>query len=269
VKQVTNAVNSAYTRFVYPPNQSIVNKFTTINDLQHEAYTATIFDGGGRVRAVAGDFPASIGHYSGQFTLYDRMGRAIQQTNPTEMNHGWAAAGDDAAGWNSSSQTYDWNGRPLVTTNQDGTTKEARYGGCGCAGGAVVTLTDEGTLVDIDPGPGFNNVTRKRQQKIYSDPLGRTVKTETLNWDGPGVFGTGGSVYSTTVTRYNARDQVMSLRQYQETEASGIYQETIGISFLTETSEIFRQGSLLPSPIKKFSVSVPIFTGVVWGIISF
>jgi hypothetical protein len=62
---------------------------------------------------------------------------------------------------------------PLVTTNTDGTTKEASYAGCGCAGGEVVTLTDEGT---IDGG-----VAKRRQQKIYSDVLGRTVKTEILN----------------------------------------------------------------------------------------
>ncbi|MGH9930827.1 MAG: hypothetical protein ACREA9_16575, partial [Pyrinomonadaceae bacterium] len=181
----------------------------------------------GRVRAVAGDFPNSTGRYSGQFTRYDIMGRAIQQTNPTEMTNQWAAAGpDDGAGWYSSSQTYDWKGRPLVTTNPDGTTKEASYGGCGCAGGAIVTLTDEGTLVDVDPGPAVNNVAKKRQQKIYSDSLGRTVKTETLNWDGTGPFGTGGSVYSTTVSTYNARDQVTLVRQYQGTEASSVYQDS-------------------------------------------
>ncbi len=38
-------------------------------------------------------------------------------------------------------------------------------------------------------------------RKIYSDVLGRTVKTEILNWQG-------GSVYSATVNTYNARDQV-------------------------------------------------------------
>ena len=57
----------------------------------------------------------------------------------------------------------------------------------------VVTLTDEGTLVGTE--------TKKRQQKIYADVLGRTVKTEVLNWQG-------GSVYSTTVNTYNARDQL-------------------------------------------------------------
>lgn len=61
-----------------------------------------------------------------------------------------------------------------MTINQDGTTKTASYAGCGCAGGEVVTLTDEGT---IDAG-----VSKKRQQKIYKDVLGRVVKTEILNW---------------------------------------------------------------------------------------
>jgi YD repeat-containing protein len=212
VKRITNAVNAAYTRFVYPPSQTIVSKFSTIQEGQGEAYSATILDGAGRVRAVAGDFPGSVGHYSGQFTLYDLLGRASQQTNPTEMTHTWSAAGDDVAGWNSSLQTYDWKGRPLVTTNADGTTKEASYGGCGCAGGEVVTLTDEGTM---DAG-----VFKRRQQKVYSDPLGRTIKTEVLNWQG-------GSVYSTVVNTYNASDQVTLVRQYQGAEGSGVYQDTV------------------------------------------
>ncbi len=46
---------------------------------------------------MAGDFPNSIGRYSGQFTTYDVLGRAIQQTNPTEMNNVWAAQGDDSS----------------------------------------------------------------------------------------------------------------------------------------------------------------------------
>lgn len=229
VKRITNAVNSAYTRFVYPASQTIVNKFTTINELTIETYAATVFDGAGRVRAVAGDFPDNAGnHYSGQFTLYDQQGRAVQSTNPTEMTRAWAAAGTDA-GWISTLQTYDWKGRPLITTNPsitsnpaETTTKQASYDGCGCAGGAVVTLTDEGSLVDIDPGAGITNVVKKRQQKVYSDALGRTVKTEVLNWDGAEPF----SVYSTTVNTYNPRDQVTSVREYQGTEASDVYHET-------------------------------------------
>src|SRR6185295_13220897 len=55
--------------------------------------------------------------------------------------------------------------------------------------------------------------------KIYSDVLGRTVKTEILNWEL-------GSPYSTTVVAYNARNQVASMKQYQGMEGSGVFQET-------------------------------------------
>jgi hypothetical protein len=55
------------------------------------------------------------------FTLYNFAGQAMQQTNPTEMDHAWAVGGDDAVGWYSTSQTYDWKGRLLVTTNTDDT----------------------------------------------------------------------------------------------------------------------------------------------------
>ena len=60
---------------------------------------------------------------------------------------------------------------------------------------------------------------KRRQQRIYSDVLGRTVKTEILNWQG-------GSVYSTTVNSYNVRDQVTQVRQYAGAEGSGTYQDT-------------------------------------------
>lgn len=74
-----------------------------------------------------------------------------------------------------------------------------------------MTLTDEGT---IDGG-----VAKRRQQKIYADVLGRTVKTEVRNWQG-------GSVYTTAVNTYNARDQVTLVRQYQGPEGSATYQDT-------------------------------------------
>src|SRR5438128_1916393 len=76
------------------------------------------------------------------------MGRAKMQSNPTEINGSWSPTGDDAynattdqGGWVFTQQTYDWKGRPLLTTNpsitsnrNDTTTKEAGYSGCGCAG---------------------------------------------------------------------------------------------------------------------------------------
>ena len=234
IQRTTNLVNGAYTRYVYPGNQpgsqNRVDVYATIVDDASEqngkeAHSFQIADGHGRVIASASSHPGSNGGFSGQRVIYDVMGRVFKSSNPTETSASgapsqWAATGDDQpSGWLYTQQTYDWKGRPLVATNTDGTTKEASYAGCGCAGGEVVTLTDEGTIVDIDPGLGQDNVTKKRQQKIYSDILGRTIKTEVLNWQG-------GDVYSTSVNSYNALNQVTSHRQYQGTDASGVFHET-------------------------------------------
>ncbi|HWN11018.1 MAG TPA: PKD domain-containing protein [Pyrinomonadaceae bacterium] len=209
IERVTTTNNSAYQRFVYGPNY--VQTFGTVNNVADEAYAIQAFDGAGRVMATSSHHPGSTGGYKAQLTQYDFMGRAVKQSNPTEIDSVWSPAGDDDTGCLFTQQTYNWQGKPLVTTNTDGTIKEATYSGCGCAGGDVVTLTDEGTM---DAG-----VFKRRQQKIYSDVLGRTVKTELRNWEG-------GSVYSTVVNEYNARDQVTSAKQYQGAAPTGVYQET-------------------------------------------
>ncbi|MBC8029018.1 MAG: hypothetical protein H7Z16_02820, partial [Pyrinomonadaceae bacterium] len=214
--RITTENNGAYTRYVYGPNY--IQSFGTVNTVTDEAYSIQIFDGVGRVTGIATNHPGSNGGYSAQNTIYDIMGRLHKQSNPTEVSSAWNPTGDDAAGWLYSQQSYDWQGRPRMTTNTDGTTKEASYSGCGCAGGAVVTLTDEGTM---DAGEY-----KRRQQKIYSDVLGRTVKTEVLDWDGTGENGQGRRVDSTIVKSYNARDQLKRVRQFAGPEGSATYQDT-------------------------------------------
>jgi YD repeat-containing protein len=216
LERVTSTTNGAYVSYLYGPNY--VRTFSTVNNVADEAYSCTVFDGMGRTIVAARNHPGSIGGYSAVNTIYNFMGQATKQSNPTETNSAWAPSGDDSAGWIYTQQTYDWKGRPRITTNpsitanpNETTTKEASYEGCGCAGGEVVTLTDEGAMV--------NGEAKRRQQKIYSDVLGRTVKTEILNWPG-------GGVYSTTVNTYNARDQVTLVRQYQGTDSSNIFQDT-------------------------------------------
>jgi YD repeat-containing protein len=218
VQRVTTVNNGGYIRYTYGPYYQ--ESFATVNNIADEAYAAAVFDGLGRTVATARNHPGSVGGYSGQLTVYDLMGRVMKQSNPTETSAiapSWVATGDDAPqnggyGWLYTQQTYDWNSRPLRTTHPDTTYREASYGGCGCAGGEVVTLTDEGT---IDGG-----VAKRRQQKIYADVLGRTIKVEVLNW-------AGGSVYSATVNTYNVRDQVTQVRQYAGAEGSGTYQDTV------------------------------------------
>jgi YD repeat-containing protein len=108
---------------------------TTSTDNVH---AINVFDGAGRVQLSAHDAPvpgASGTRYSGQKLVYDVLGRVIAQSNPTEMSPGWVATGDDAAGWVSSFQTYDWKGRVKRTINADGTSTENTY--AGCAGGEI------------------------------------------------------------------------------------------------------------------------------------
>ena len=217
LKQTTNSVTAAVTRFEYDPGQILVDIYATIEAGKGEARSFQITDGVGRVIATATSHPNSTGGYSGQKIVYDVMGRVIKTSNPTETDaegapSEWDTVGDDeSAGWIYMQQTYDWKGRPLVTTNQDGTTKTASYAGCGCAGGQVVTLTDEGT---IDSGEA-----KKRQQKVYSDVLGRTIKTENLNWQG-------GTVFSTIVNTFNVRDQVTQTTKFAGAEGSATSQST-------------------------------------------
>ena len=223
IQKVTQLSNGAYTRYVYSNSQNRLDTYATVIDGAseqngNEAHSFRIVDGHGRVVANASAHPGSAGGFSGQLTQFDTMGRTIKSSNPTETNASgshlaWGATGDDvSAGWAYTQQTYDWKGRPRITTNTDWTTKEASYSGCGCAGGEVVTLTDEGTL--------NAGVIKRRQQKIYSDILGRTVKTELLNWEG-------GSVYSATVNQYNARDQVVLTREFAGPEGSVSYQDAV------------------------------------------
>jgi hypothetical protein len=180
LQQVTNLVNNAYTRFEYSTGAIRVDTYTTIQEGLGEAHAFKFTDGEGRVIATATDHNANT--FSGQKIVYDEMGRVIKTSNPTETSAGgspfqWNTTGDDLnTGWIYTEQTYDWKGRPLVTTYPsmtsnpaETTTKQFSYSGCGCAGGQVVTVTDEGTIQ-------ADGSIKKRQQKLYADVLGRTLR---------------------------------------------------------------------------------------------
>src|SRR6185369_11139133 len=218
--QLTNSVNASSVRMEYHLDQNRIDTFKTIESTQ-EAQSFEILDGHGRIVGRAKTHPTSTipNTWSGQQIFYDVMGRVFKTSNPTETSAsgppaGWAAIGDDQPiGWKYSQQTYDWKGRPLLTTHQNGATRSVSYTGCGCSGGDVATLTDEGTW------DGSTSQFRKRQTKVYSDILGRPKKTEILNWEN-------GTVYSTTVNTYNARDQVIDVKEYVGVEGGSTVQTT-------------------------------------------
>jgi RHS repeat-associated protein len=188
LQEVTNNINFAHVRWVYPNNSTMVQTFTTVVNGLGEAYSAQLFDGAGRVRATAADHPGSTGQYIGQYFTYNNMGRLVSQTNPTEMTDAWTVTGDDST-WYETLQSYDWKGRPLVTTLPDGSTRENTYGGCGCAGGEVTTVRDE----------------RGRRRKFTMDVLGRLKQVDDLNWNQ--------TVYATTTYTYNPLDQLTQINQ--------------------------------------------------------
>ena len=122
------------------------------------------------------------------------MGRVWKRSNPTEMDANWNPAGDDATnGWIWTEQQYDWQSRPTVTVNPDGTQRVTDYDGCGCAGGNIVTTRDEAG----------------RQRRYFNDTLGRLAKVQELD------FYPGNSASSTTFYQYNARDQITKIGQYE------------------------------------------------------
>jgi YD repeat-containing protein len=201
IGRITQIVNGAYTRYVYRPDQREVETYTTVNELSpaNEFRSVTVFDGRDRVRATASDHPTSAGQYKAQYNVYDVMGRLVEQTNPTEINDSWQAAGDDAEdGWVSSHQSYDWQGRMTLFTDQQGNTKEFLYDGCGCAGGKVVVTRDE----------------MGRRRKITYDVLGRLKTTQALFIQPKNQPLNGdGDVYSMTTNTYNVRDQITNISQ--------------------------------------------------------
>src|ERR1043166_5560096 len=175
------------------------------------------------------------------------MGRVNKVSNPTEINASWIPAGDDAS-WIYTLQSYDWKGRPLVTTMPDGWTSDNTYGGGGCAGGEGGTTCDEA-------GPGRLQTRMAPEQgttgyTYFDDGLPQTIT------DGRGA--------KTTLT-YNSRHLITNLT-YDTSQAPGVA-STSNVSFgydnagnrtsmtdgLGSMSYTYDQLSRLPSATRTFS----------------
>ena len=209
----TNLTNQAYTRYSYAASHFYVQSWSTVNDLNaaNEFYSITLYDGMNRTRATVEDHPGSIGEQKSVYNVYDNMGRLIMQSNPTEINVNWTPVGDDQTlGYVWKQIAYDWNSRPIATTNTDGTQQLAEYSSCGCAGGAAITVKDEGVTV--------NGVLKRNKKKITQDVFGRAFKEEAFEWDTA-------TVNSTTISSFNVRDQPTSIKKYEGT--NGTFQEIL------------------------------------------
>ena len=127
--------NGAYTRYTYPTNGLQSLSYMTVTAEAGEAVSESWTDGAGRVLKSRTEHPGSAGSWSGTMIEYDKLGRVLRSSVPTEINSAWTPAGDDAAGWLWNSQEYDWKGRTTREINTDGTDRLISYDGCGCAGG--------------------------------------------------------------------------------------------------------------------------------------
>ncbi len=207
----------AYTRYQYFSNGIQSKTFATITAGAGEAESESWTDGAGRVLRSRSELPVagSTSRWSGSLVEYDKLGRAIRSTVPTEIDSNWTPAGDDDRGldsnnnpvWLWNSQEYDWQNRVTKTINTDGTFQTISYNGCGCSGNMVMTVQGE-EIFETDWSGNNPASLGKRTQKIYQDVQGRNWKTEILNWDN--------SVYSTTTTAFNGRDQATSVTKTQE-----------------------------------------------------
>lgn len=206
----------AYTRYEYP-SATYSKVYSTVIDTNNngadssdEVLTESVTDGAGRIRYSRTEHPGSTGGYSATITQYDILGRVKNVSVPTEVDSSWSPSGDDyTRGWLWNSQEYDWKDRvtrsiPSDSNGADGKDQLFSYDGCGCAGGEITTIQSESVSV---PGQTYS---ARRTQKVYADILGRTYKTEVMNWDGY-------TPYTTTVQTFNGRDQVTQATQYDNT----------------------------------------------------
>ena len=199
----------AYTRYEYPASQDYIRIFTTVTDVNNsgtadapdEVLAETWFDGAGRMwkkrSPLTFNANGATATWTGQKTEYDLAGRVKRELVPTELDNNWTPTGyDGGQTWKWISREYDWKDRVIREIGLDNVDRIYSYDGCGCAGGEVVTMSGE----ELEPG-------KRRRQKIYSDILGRQWKTEALNYDD--------SVYTSSVTKFNGRDQAEWVKQFQ------------------------------------------------------
>ena len=190
LNQVINPDGGGMIR-AYWDNWLAVATYTKI-DATQTRYEAVSYDGSGNMNSRAGDHPdATAGKYSYQKYAYDTVGRSSQVSNVTAVNGSYLPIDDDAAlGFQYTGSTFDVFDRPLVVALPDANTMNYSYTGCGCAGSATTTITDQ----------------RGKKRKQTYDPYGRLAEACELD--------AGSAVYSKAVYNYDTRDLLQDIKHY-------------------------------------------------------
>lgn len=209
--KVWNEVNGAYTRWEYGASGLFMKTLWIVDTGKPETFVMTVTDGAGASVGALRENPGEGTGYVASRSEYNAVNRVVRQYRPAEVSVdannlpnalAWAPAGEDAAphGWPYTTTEYDWKGRPKRIVNLEGKDSLFEYGGCGCAGGEVVTKQGEEV-----PAPSLTGQ-KRRTQRVEHDILGRPSKSQQLDWDG--------AVYSATTTKYDALDRVVRVRTY-------------------------------------------------------
>lgn len=208
--KVRNEVNNAYTSWEYGASGLFVKTFTKVDTGYAETFAMSVTDGAGATIGTLRENPGEGTGYVASRIESDPVNRVVKQYRAAEVSIdannksnflAWVPAGEDAAPqWPHTTTEYDWKGRPKRVVNLEGKDSLIEYGGCGCAGGEVVTV--KGEEVPVSGLAGL----KRRTQRVYNDIFGRPSRSEQLDWQG--------AVYSTTTTKYDVLDRTVRVRQY-------------------------------------------------------
>ncbi len=148
-------------------------------------------------RASDGIQDGTSGKYAGQITVFDKIGQVEDSSKVLPINGNWTTQTEP---FQTTAQefidtfthlTRDELSRLKLVELPDGNTRQFNYAGCGCAGNAQTTVTDE---------LGHSTQTK-------SDALGRMVEAIEFN---NGL--TNGGVYSKAEYFYDALDRLVEIR---------------------------------------------------------
>jgi RHS repeat-associated protein len=220
-------------------------------------------DGAGRGYKKSSDHPDGVsGKFSGQISVFDKVGQVEDSSNVIEINGTWVPAGDDAAtGFLFTHLTRDELGRLKIVTFPDNNTKQIDYTGCGCSGNSETRVTDElghytitktdflGRLIEaIEPSGTTSDGVYSKAVYVY-DPLDRLVtinhsktptggqtptQTRTFGYDGYGRLQSENTPEGGLVTyTYTANDLVWTTTNQRGITVTNSYNTR---SLLTQTS---------------------------------